>query len=72
MKFETEEENDLYDIIIDFENDKNVKINNKYEMVKYLYDFNHDVDWNKLDIYYEKYDASNWEDLMIKMISEKI
>jgi len=72
MKFETEEENDLYEIIIDYENNNNLIIDNKLEILKHLHKFNQDVNWEKLGNYYEKYDARDWEDLMIKMIKEKI
>ena len=72
MNFETEEENDLYEIIIGYENNNDIIIDNKIEIVKYLYDFNNDVNWEKLGDYYHRYDARDWEDLMVKLISEKI
>jgi hypothetical protein len=71
---DNEEDEILMDIILDYETNNNIIVNDKTDMINYLNDFMDDInyDWDRLFELYDEYGVDSWEDLMIKLIDKKI
>lgn len=70
----TEDDEVILDIIRDYELNNNTFIDDKNDMVNYLNKFMDDInlDWSRLSELYDEYDVDTWEDLMIKLIDNKL